>query len=543
VAIDEAAFQAQTRSSYREILRSSALIGGASVITLAITLLRTKAIATLLGPAGYGLVGIYGAVIDLVRGIAGMGVNSSGVRQIAASAGSDDPRRVACTVAVLRRTAVALALAGGVAMLALAQPIARLTFGSVQHAGSLRLLGLCVVLRLFADGQEALVQGCRRLGDLARINILGAALGCVAAVPAVWWLGERGVVPALVAIAAASAWTAHRYGRRVVVAAPAFAPGEVREELDGLLRTGLAFMASAMMTLGTAYATRLVVLRHDGIAAAGLYQAAWTVGGVYVGFVLQAMGADFYPRLVAAARSDDACNRLVNEQTQVGLLVALPGILATLSLAPLVVVATYSGAYLGAVELLRWVCAGMALRILSWPMGFIVVAKGRRAVYFFCELAWTIVSLLLAWSCVEAFGLRGAGIAFFLSYVFHAVMLVPVARALSGFRWSAANRRLAAAGGAAIAVLAGLLAALPAWAAAAGGLALTLVAGLHAVARLAHLVPPANAPRALRAACAASAALERVARRCVRRRAGAREADGVAPPGARTAVRSTEVAS
>ena len=47
--------------------------------------------------------------------------------------------------------------------------------------------------------------------------------------------------------------------------------------------------------------------------AAGFYQAAWTLGGLYVGIILQAMGADFYPRLVGVATDNPQWNRLVND--------------------------------------------------------------------------------------------------------------------------------------------------------------------------------------------------------------------------------------
>ena len=510
---DEAGNAAQApRTSYHQILRSSVLIGGSSLITLAITLVRTKLIAMVLGPAGFGLLGVFSAVADLVRSVAGLGVNSSGVRQIAEAVGSGDAGRIARTAIVLRRTAIILAFAGAIAVAALATPIARLTFGTEDHAASLRLLGLAVFLRLLADGQGALIQGCRRLGDLARINILSAACGTLMALPAVWWLGEQGIALSLVAVAAAAAGVSLYYGHRVATEPAVFSRGQAREELTGLLRTGLAFMASAMLTLGTAYVTRLIIVRSHGLAAAGLYQAAWTVGGVYVGFVLQAMGADFYPRLVAVAHRDDACNRLVNEQTRIGLLIALPGLVATIALSPFVVMAIYSREYLGAVELLRWVCAGMGLRILSWPLGFIVVAKGRQAIYFLSELAWTVVSLLLAWSCIDRFGLRGAGIAFFLSYLFHTGMLIPIARHLTRFRWSPDNRRLAASAGVALAGLALAVACLPPTATLLAGLVLTLIAGLHSIAQLARLVPPTEAPRALRLVCSLSERSMRVAR-------------------------------
>ena len=75
-------------------------------------------------------------------------------------------------------------------------------------------------------------------------------------------------------------------------------------------------------------------------------------------------------------------------------------------------------------------------------MGFIMLAKGAKNLLFWSELAWTAVYVALAWACVNAFGLNGAGIAFFVSYIFHVLMVYLIVRRLSGFRWSAANLKV-----------------------------------------------------------------------------------------------------
>jgi PST family polysaccharide transporter len=74
--------------TYGQILKSSVLIGGSTVLNIGIGIVRTKATAVLLGPTGFGLMGLYGSIADLAVSIAGMGVNGSGVRQIAEAAGS-----------------------------------------------------------------------------------------------------------------------------------------------------------------------------------------------------------------------------------------------------------------------------------------------------------------------------------------------------------------------------------------------------------------------------------------------------------------------
>jgi PST family polysaccharide transporter len=53
-------------SSYGQILKSSSIVGGAQAINYVVGLLRTKAVALLLGPSGVGLVGLYVSAIGLV---------------------------------------------------------------------------------------------------------------------------------------------------------------------------------------------------------------------------------------------------------------------------------------------------------------------------------------------------------------------------------------------------------------------------------------------------------------------------------------------
>ncbi len=217
----------------------------------------------------------------------------------------------------------------------------------------------------------------------------------------------------------------------------------MRHETAALLKLGTAFMASALLTMGAAYAIRIIVLRAAGIEAAGLYQSAWAIGGLYVGLILQAMGADFYPRLTAVHHDNDECSRLVNEQAQISLLLAGPGVIATLTLAPLVMAVFYSSRFDGAVVLLRWICLGMTLRVVAWPMGFVILAKGARQIFFLTEVAATIVHVGLAWVLVHRIGVNGAGMAFFGLYVWHTALIYVIVRRLSGFRWSRENRRLA----------------------------------------------------------------------------------------------------
>ena len=477
------------KHGYGQILRSSATIGGASAVNVAIGIVRIKAMALLLGPAGIGLLGLYMLIADLARSIAGAGVSNSGVRQIADAVGSGVADRVARSVCALRGISLILAILGAVLLVAFSAQISALTFGNEQNAGAVALLSLAVCFHLIADGRTALIQGMRRISDLAKMGVLSALFGTVVSVPIVYLLGRDGAAPAVVAIGAITLIISWRYSRRVQIQPSAMTPHQFTREARALLKLGVAFMASGLLMLGAAYTVRMIIVRDVGFDAAGFYHAAWTLGGLYIGFILQTMGADFYPRLVAVIKDDAEGIRLVNEQAQVSLLLAGPGVIATLTLAPLVLELFYSAKFAEAVDVLRWICLGIALRIITWPMGFIIVAKSRQGLFFVTELAWALVNVGLTWLCVRTFGLVGAGIAFFGSYVFHAMMIFPSARMLSGFRYSPENVRAGLFFIASITVVFCGFYVLPFLIATCLGLAMMLASGIRSIRTLLPLVP------------------------------------------------------
>jgi antigen flippase len=486
------------RNTYGQILKASALIGGSQALNIAIGIVRTKAMAMLLGPSGFGLFGLYGSISDLTQSIAGMGVNTSGVRQIAEATASEDRERVAHTAAVLRKTSTALGVLGAGFLVVFSRQVSILTFGSNRHATAISLLSIAVFLRLVSAGQGALIQGMRRISDLARMSVLGVLFGAVIAIPIVYLFREEGIVPSLIGVAAMTIVTSWWYSRKIKIPVRSIRSSDVPREVAPLFKLGFAFMVTGLMTMGSAYVVRIIVLRELGIEATGLYQSAWTLGGLYISFILQAMGADFYPRLTAAANDNATCNRMMNEQTRVGLLLAGPGVLATLTLAPLVMTIFYTAKFHAAVELLRWFCLGTILQVVSWPMGFIILAKARQNLFLFSDLAWTVVYIVLAWVCMKWFGLNGAGIAFFGSYIFHALLTYPIVRRLSGFGWSTDNLKIAMLFLSLIAlVFCGFYALSLVWATCLGTLAVTL-SGAYSVRVLSKLVPLHEIPPPMR---------------------------------------------
>ena len=470
-------------------------MGGSAACAVLIALVRTKAMAVMLGPAGFGLIGALSSIAELARAVAGAGIGGSGVRQIAHAARDNDVVSVSRTARVLVLLTVLLGIMGAAAVLLGSRPIAWLTFGNAQHVAAVTLLSLVVLLGVIGEGRMALLQGMRRMGNLAMVGVLGPLTGTFAALLLVYWLGQDGVAPALVALAGASLAVAWWYSRKLKFAPTRLDAAAVRNEMAKLLRLGMSFMLSALIAMGALYLVRVIVLHRFGLEAAGLYQAAWTLGGLYIGFILQAMSADFLPRLTSACDNDSECNRLVNEQGTVGLLLAGPGVIGTLALAGWALPILFSDQFTDASRLVRWFCVGMALRVVAWPISFMLVARSEVGWAIATDVVWGVVFVALAWVLVTPFGVDGAGMAFVAAYVVNVLLVYPLVRHMTGFRWSASNLKTIACLFSTMAVVFIAFRVLPPGAALALGCGATVAWAWWSASSLIWLVPSERLPR------------------------------------------------
>ena len=419
-------------TSHRQIFKSSAIIGGASAINIVIGIIKVKVLAVLLGPVGVGLMGLYQNIMSMASTLAGCGIGSSGVRQLAASAGE------ASTLAIVRRTLwlsnLILGLAGTLILWALREPVARWVFGDTAHASEVGWLGLGVLLTLIAGSQTALLQGLRRIGDLARVKILSAFFGALAGIALIYWLGEDGVLWFALTAPLVSILVAAHYAARLPKPQIPYDWQAISQQWQAMLKLGIPLMAAGLLTLGTQLAARSIILRELGLEASGYFQAAWAISMTYIGFVLGAMGADYFPRLTAAINDHPQARKLVNEQTEMALLLAGPVLLAMITLAPWVIHLLYAASFAPATEVLRWQVMGDIFKIASWPMGFILLAQGRGGVFIGTELIWNAAYLGSLALGIREQGLIIAGLSFWFAYLVYFLVMTVVAAKLIAYK-------------------------------------------------------------------------------------------------------------
>ncbi|MEQ1777314.1 MAG: oligosaccharide flippase family protein, partial [Nitrosomonas sp.] len=206
------------------------------------------------------------------------------------------------------------------------------------------------------------------------------------------------------------------------------------QQWQAMLKLGIPIMAAGLLTLVTQLAARSIILRELGLDASGYFQAAWAISMTYVGFVLGAMGADYFPRLTAIIDDHLQARKLVNEQTEMALLLAGPVLLTMITFAPWIIHLLYAATFAPATDVLRWQVLGDILKVASFPMGFILLAMGRGGIFIGTELTWNVIYLGVIFLGIQQHGLVVAGVGFWGAYLILYSMVALVASQLIGYK-------------------------------------------------------------------------------------------------------------
>jgi len=236
------------------------------------------------------------------------------------------------------------------------------------------------------------------------------------------------------------------YARRVVLQPVLSRWSETWAHFRIFGRVGFAFMWSALLAAVVGLLIRGVIVRDFGLEANGVYQAALTLANMFGAFILSAMSIDYYPRLSAVAWDHPVANRSVNEQIEVGVLLALPGLVGTLAFAGLLMQLFYTKAFLEGAALLPWLCVGVFAKVVLWPVGMISQAKGASRWMVISQTHANVVSLVVSLGMMAVFGLRGVAYAVPLVSIWHGSLSIWIGHRLSGFWFSKAVLKLVGIG-------------------------------------------------------------------------------------------------
>lgn len=422
-----------SNKSYYQIIRSTGLFGGAQIINILIGVIRNKLVAVLLGNLGLGLISIFQSTLDLIKSISCLGIDSTGVREIAAA--SDDPDRLLSSVSVISKWSWVFAFSGCIFCVVFCSDISVWAFDTVTYSQDIAWLSVSLFFNILTIGELVILQGLRKIGYIIKSGLIWNLGSLVFLVPLYYFYGIRAIIPVFIFVSVISYFCTLYYRRKAGLRMIAVSLKIFLDKGKFILRIGFFIILAAIQTQVSLFIVRSWVIDKAGLDQLGLLQAAWTITNVYLSLILKSLSVDLYPRLSMICDDNVNILKLINEQVDVLVIISLPVIIFTLLCSKVLLELLYTDSFVSAYTLLNWRTIGIFFKIMSWPLGFVLLAKGKGFLYFICDTSFSVVYLLCIYFLFPFYALDSVGIAYMFAYFFYLFLLYAILRNMIGFRW------------------------------------------------------------------------------------------------------------
>jgi O-antigen/teichoic acid export membrane protein len=416
------------QQSYRKVLNATSLFGGVQFINIILRLIRSKAIALLIGPIGMGISNLLLTTMELINGLTNLGLERSAVKDISLANTNSNSKNVAITISILKKLVWLTITVGVILMVLLAPWLSEITFGNKDYTISFRWISIALLFKQLSSSQLAILQGLRKLKSLAKANLLGNFIGLLITLPLYYYYKIDAIVPSIIIATFMSFVFTYYYSHKLDIESVTISRKEAVSEGKGMINLGVMLSLSSLITLLVAYIIRIYIGSSNeteelGLIDVGLYSAGFVILNSYVGIIFNAMGTDYFPRLSEIANDIIKLRKTVLEQAIVAILLITPIIVVFLAFAPLIIVILYSNEFSPIVAMVTWGILGMIFKAVSWSMGYMIIAKGDSKVFIKTAIGFNAILLLINIVGYHYGGLEGIGISFFIYYIIHFIAI------------------------------------------------------------------------------------------------------------------------
>lgn len=422
-----------SKNSYLQIVKMTSLFGGVHFFNIIISIIRTKLIAIFIGPAGMGIAALLNSTINIISGISGLGIETSGVKHISGRYKNDDISSVSAIVTIIKKIALLTGIFGALLTILLSSWLSQITFGNTEHTFPFLFLSITLLFKQLSAGELVVLQGLRKMRSLAKVNFYGNLFGLLFSIPLYYYYKMDAIVPTIIVASLSSVMFAFYFSKKIGIVNTKVSSNQLLTDGKSIIRLGIMLTFSGTLTLLSTYLIQIYVGKTGSLEEVGFYNAGFTLLNSYVGIVFTVMSTDYFPRLASICDDNEKVRTSVIQQSFISILIITPIIILFLIFIPLIIKILYTPKFISIMPMVCIGILGMLFKAVSWSMGYILIAKGDSKIFIKTALGFSILSLILNIFGYYFYGLEGLGFSFLIYYLIHFFVVKLITKKRYGF--------------------------------------------------------------------------------------------------------------
>ena len=418
-----------------DLVKTTLLTVWPTLIKILSALAINKAVAILIGPSGLALLAQFQNFVQLSL-IGGQGGISSGVTKYTAEYGADTKRLSGLFGASLRIT-IACSVCCALAMSVFANELAAYLLKEEGYTYVVRLFASVLVLFSLNNLLLSIINGLKEIKLWVHINILQSLITLILNVGLIYLYKLEG---ALIALATNQAivflvlvWKIRAYP---LLNFSLFLKNTNTTEAKKLFGFALMAITTAIVTPVSQLLVRSYIGDSLSWQEAGYWQSIWYVSSVYLMVMTTPLAIYYLPTLSELGPGAALRKELVH-----GYCVILPTVIISSAIIyfsrDLIIEILFSTEFESIRNLFFWQLVGDVIKIASWLLSYIVLAKAMIKTHVCVEIIFGFLFVFLSFFMIDRFGVIGVSYAYIINYLCLFLVMGVVTRRF----WSAPRKQ------------------------------------------------------------------------------------------------------
>ncbi|HCG8449666.1 TPA: O-antigen translocase [Vibrio parahaemolyticus] len=407
------------------LIKTSFLTLIATAIRLISGLVINKAISVFIGPSGLALIGQFQNSLTVVQTIAKGGINT-GVTKYTAEYKEEKDRKVlwstAFSITILSSMTVSFFL------FIFSKKMSEYIFSTENYSYVISILAFTLILFTINQLFLSVLNGKKEIKKYISINISQSLYGLFSTTLLIYFFALDGALVALVTnqsivfVIMISQYNKANLINRDIL----------RIKFSKLYTNKL--LKYSLMTLVTAFTipvSSLIIRNYIGENLswdeAGYWQAITYISTMYLMVITTALSTYYLPRLSELNSSRELKLELIQGYKFIIPLVVFLSVIIFI-LKDFIVWLLFSEEFKPMLVLFKWQLVGDVLKIASWLLSYLLVAKAMMKHYIISEIVFALSLTVLSMVFVEKFGLVGVTYAYAINYVIYYFMMLIIVK-------------------------------------------------------------------------------------------------------------------
>lgn len=407
------------------LIKTSVLTAVSTLVTAISGFVINKVIAMYIGPSGLAVVGQLQNFMSIVTTFSNGAITSGIVKYTAEYRTIEQKQKIFSTsiaVSLCCSLIISLLLFG------FSGYLSELILKDAKYSSVFIVLGITIFLFALNTILMSILNGQKEIKKYILVNISGSVFSLFFTSFLIMQLNLMGALYAMVvnqsviffvtlAFVVKSSWFKLEY----------FKQGADKESLVKLAKYSLMAITSVL----TVPVSHLIVRNYIGENLswddAGYWQGIWYISTMYLMLVTTSLGVYYLPRLSEIQDNLELKKEILNGYKIImPIVIALA--LAIYVLREFVVYIAFSDKFLPMLELFKWQLIGDVIKIASWLLGYLMLAKAMTKVFIYTEIGFSVLFVLLSIVFIDSFGLVGITYAFSVNYFLYLIMMILIFR-------------------------------------------------------------------------------------------------------------------